>query len=52
MAAPRSALQDLDLALLQKLLGPHRRRNRVQYDTDGLRELIEKGQVNIAELSE
>ena len=40
------------LALLQQLLGPHGGANRVQHDADGLRELIEKRQVNIAELAE
>src|SRR5579863_9611713 len=38
------------LALLQELLGPHGRGDGVQHDADGLRELIQKCQVNIAEL--
>ena len=40
------------LALLQQLLGPHGRGDGVQHDADGLRELIEERQVNIAELAE
>ncbi len=40
------------LALREKLLGAHGGAYRVQHDADGLRELVEERQVNIAELSE
>src|SRR5207248_1710710 len=40
------------LALFQKLLRPHRCRNRVQNDADTLRELVEEGQVDIGEVAE
>src|SRR5262249_52287613 len=40
------------LALLQQLFGTHRRRDGVQNDSDRLRELVEKREVNIAESSE
>ena len=40
------------LALLQQLLGTHRRRDGVQHDADTFRELIEERDVNLGELLE
>src|SRR5579885_2824418 len=40
------------LALLQQLLGPHRRADGVQHDADALRQLIEEGQVDFSEVTE
>ena len=40
------------LRLFEQLFGTHRRRNRVQSDTDGFGELIEERKVNVAEMLE
>src|SRR5262249_6516327 len=40
------------LGLLEKLLGPHVRRERVEDDADALRELVKEGEVDLAEAIE
>ena len=45
LGLPRLQLDRQLLRLLQQVLGPHRRLDRVEHDADRLRELLEKGQM-------
>ena len=52
LALPRLQLRRQRLGLLQQLLGPHRRRDRVQDDADAFGELVQERQVDVAEAVE